>query len=87
MVDYANRSWAGLTKTYYGARWKMFVHEVIDAAENNKSFDEKKFDDQVKEFEEKWAEGSERFASAPKGNSLSISRVLYKKYAARIGGE
>ena len=87
LVDYANRSWAGLTKTYYGQRWKMFVNEAIDAVQNNKSFDEKKFSDEVKEFEEKWAEGSDKFASVPKGNSLAIGRMLYKKYAARIAAE
>lgn len=87
LVDYANRSWAGLTKSYYGERWKMFVHEVVDAVQNNKSFDEKKFSDEVKDFEEKWAEGSDKFTSAPRGNSLAISRMLYKKYAPRIAGE
>jgi alpha-N-acetylglucosaminidase len=87
LVDYANRSWAGLTKSYYGERWKMFVKGVIGAVQNNRSFDEKKFDDEVKEFEEKWAEGSDKFATSPNGNSLAISRLMYQKYAARIVGE
>ena len=86
LVDYANRSWAGLTKTYFGERWKMFVQEVIDAVQKNKPFDDKKFSNYVTDFEEKWAEGSDKFTSAPKGNSGAISSMLYKKYAARIAG-
>ena len=87
LVDYANRSWAGLTKTYYGERWKMFVQEVIDAVQDNKSFDEEKFGDEVREFEERWAGGNEKFTTVPKGNSLEISRMLYKKYAVKISSE
>ncbi|HET9824403.1 MAG TPA: alpha-N-acetylglucosaminidase C-terminal domain-containing protein, partial [Chitinophagaceae bacterium] len=84
LVDYANRSWAGLTRTYYGERWKMFVEEVIDAVAHNRKFDEKQFSEKVKDFEEKWAEGSDKFAASAKGNSLPISRLLYKKYAQGI---
>lgn len=84
LVDYANRSWAGLTKTYYGERWKMFVNDVIEAVQSNKTFDDKQFSERVKDFEEKWAERSDKFAQTPEGNSLAISRMLYKMYAQRI---
>jgi len=84
LVDYANRSWAGLMKSYYGERWKMFVEEIITDVKNNKPFDEKAFSVRVKDFEEKWAEGNKKFATIPKGNALSISKMLYKKYAQEI---
>lgn len=41
--DYANRSWSGLTRSYYAPRWQAFVYEVCDAIENGKTFDEKAF--------------------------------------------
>ena len=85
LVDYANRSWAGLMKTYYGERWKMFVEDVIADIKNGKAFDENGFSVKVKEFEEKWAEGNNKFTPSPKGNTLAISKLLYRKYAARIG--
>ncbi|MFI5185838.1 MAG: alpha-N-acetylglucosaminidase [Chitinophagales bacterium] len=84
LVDYANRSWAGLMKTYYGERWRMFITEVIADVKNNKPFEEKEFSERLKNFEEKWAEGNAKFATNPKGNTLAISRMLYKKYAARV---
>jgi alpha-N-acetylglucosaminidase len=85
LVDYANRSWGGLMKTYYRERWKRFTDEVIEAVKNKQSFDEKGFSTRIKDFEENWAEGSNRFSTLPKGNSVAISRLLYKKYAGRIG--
>ncbi len=84
LVDYANRAWAGLTKTYYGERWKMFINEIIGDVKSNKPFDDKKFTEQVENFEEKWAEGNKKFASEPQGNTLAISKMLYKKYADEI---
>lgn len=84
LVDYANRSWAGLMKTYYGERWKMFVEEVIADVKGHKTFDEKQFSVRVKDFEEKWAEETDKFPNTPKGNTLAISRMLYNKYAGRI---
>jgi len=84
LVDYANRSWAGLMRTYYGERWKMFIEEVIADVKNNKPFDEKEFSVSIKDFEEKWAEGSKKFSTNPKGNTLGISKMLYKKYSDQI---
>ena len=85
LVDYANRSWGGLMRTYYGERWKLFTQEVIEDVSNHKPFDEPGFSARIKDFEENWAEGSNQFPVSPKGSSLAISRLLYKKYAGRIG--
>ena len=43
--DYANRNWAGLTESFYTPRWKMFIHDVVEAVENGAPFDEKAFFD------------------------------------------
>ena len=48
--EYANRSWAGLMKTYYAERWKLFIKDVITAAKNNQVFDEKLFLKEVTDF-------------------------------------
>jgi len=84
LVDYANRSWAGLMKTYYGERWKRFVTQVIADVKANKPFDEKKFSKEIEDFEESWAEGNKQFSSQPAGNTMAISRMLYKKYSSEI---
>ena len=86
LVDYANRSWAGLMKTYYGERWRMFVQQVIADVKNNRTFDEKEFSRRVEDFEEQWAESDTNFPSEPKGNTLAISQALYRKYSSLIEG-
>ena len=71
-------------KTYYGARWKMFVQQVIADAKSNRPFDEKEFSMRITDFEQNWAEGNTKFAAQPKGNTLAISSMLYKKYSNQI---
>ncbi len=78
--DYANRSWAGLTKGFYKKRWEMLITAVIQAAEKNKEFDEKAFFDKVTQFEWEWTQGNELYSSEPNGDAIEISRALIQKY-------
>ena len=82
--DYANRSWADLTATYYKPRWEMFIHDVENALENNTVFNEKKFEQNVKMFEWKWTQEHKDFSIQPKGDCMQVSRYLLKKYEAKI---
>lgn len=82
--DYANRNWAGLTKTFYAQRWEMLINEVIEAAEKGEPFDEEVFFDQVTEFEISWADGKEKYPHQPTGDSISIAKQLMKKYKGEI---
>ena len=81
--DYANRSWAGLTETYYKPRWKMFIDDVIASAQN-KDFNEKRFKSQVELFEWNWTKSNEIYSSQTVGNSIQVSKKLYKKYATAL---
>ncbi|WP_299553803.1 alpha-N-acetylglucosaminidase [Seonamhaeicola sp.] len=78
--DYANRSWAGLTKGFYKERWKMFINDVIKAVENNKVFDKKAFYDKVTQFEWDWTQEKEVYTSTPQGNATEIAKKLILKY-------
>ncbi len=78
--DYANRSWAGLTKGFYKKRWKMFINDVIQAVENNKEFDKKSFFDKVTQFEWKWTQGSDEYIFKPTNNTIVIAKNLVEKY-------
>jgi len=82
--DYANRSWAGLTKEFYKKRWELFVNDIISSIENNKKFDEKAFYKKVTQFEWEWTLGNESYHAAPKGNSIIIAKKLIKKYKNAI---
>ena len=82
--DYGNRTWAGLLKGYYAPRWKMFVEDVIKAAERKQAFDEKVFHEKVTQFEWQWISQREIYASRPKGDAVRLSQQLIQKYQSVI---
>ena len=84
LTDYANRNLSGLLNSYYGGRWSMFIAGVTAAAKAGKPFDQKAFDARSFDFEWKWNFRHDKFTSVPVGNSLAISKSLYKKYAQQI---
>jgi alpha-N-acetylglucosaminidase len=82
--DYANRCWSGLLTSFYGVRWKMFVHDAMDAVRAHIPFDEKKFHTAVTNFEWDWVQKDGKYPNKPSGNPLEISEQLYKKYLPEI---
>lgn len=82
--DYANRSWADLTKTYYKPRWEKFINEIIVSTEKNETFDEKRFKNEIESFEGEWTKTNDAYPSVASGQSIPISKNLYKKYAPDI---
>ena len=82
--DYAHRSYAGLLKDFYGKRWSMFIHDVLESVKNNKAFVQKDFDAKVSKWEWKWIYQNKAFSSKPEGSSMNISRELFNKYKADI---
>lgn len=82
--DYANRSWAGLTKTYYLSRWELFVEKVVSAVKNKKAFDAKIFYNEVTSFELEWTHLKEGYHSIPKGNTVNVSKKIISKYTNRF---
>ncbi|PIA77834.1 alpha-N-acetylglucosaminidase [Gaetbulibacter sp. 4G1] len=82
--DYANRTWSGLVKGYYKKRWEMFVTDVIDAVENNKSFDETVFYEKVTQFEWEWTQGKEIYPNATNGSSVEIAKRIVNSYKDTI---
>ena len=84
LTDYANRNWAGLTKTYYAGRWLMFIEEVIESVEKGDPFDEEAFLKKITAFEWDWVERKEEYPHQPVGNSVEIARQLMEKYRSQI---
>jgi len=82
--DYANRSWAGLTKDFYKQRWAMFLNGAIIARQQNRDFDEKAFTAKIDEFEDKWINETNKFQTQPVGNSFTICKELATKYSDAI---
>lgn len=82
--DYANRGWSGLVSSYYAPRWKMFTDEVIAAVESHKPFDDKKIQEQIKDFEFEWMQSTTPIQETPKGDVVNIGRQLIEKYRKEI---
>lgn len=84
LTDYANRSLAGLTKTYYRGRWKLFVNDIEESLQNNIPFNDTTFAKKLTAFEDKWTKGKEKYSSKPIGDCMQVSRMLINKYGKEI---
>ena len=85
--DYASRTWNGLTKTFYGERWRMFFDAVDAALDRGIAFDEEAFagyHKRVTDFEKAWWEGRQGvFPASPTGPVRPLAARLYAKYAPK----
>lgn len=52
--DYAARSWAGLTESYYAKRWQMYIDAVKNAVQSGKDFSQADLNSRVSRFEQQW---------------------------------
>lgn len=84
LTDYANRNLAGLTKTYYRGRWKLFVDDVTSSLQHQTAFNDTSFAKKLTAFEDQWTKGREHYSAKPSGDCMAISRMLLKKYAKEI---
>ena len=82
--EYANRSWAGLTATYYSARWNLFIEKVISSVKEHHDFDEKVFLKEVIDLEEYWVQDHASYVEHPKAGCMDVNRALFDKYADKI---
>ena len=78
--DYANRSLAGMMKTYYGCRWDMFIDRVIESVKSKVDFDYDKFKEDAKQFEYNWWNQTYEYSKTPVGDSYDIASFLVRKY-------
>lgn len=85
LTDYANRSWAGLTSSYYTPRWQMFIDQVIEAVKTRQAFDQKKFDEGIAQFERRWIDPTQQTLSPTvPGDALKIAQEIVTKYKDKI---
>jgi len=79
--EYACKQWAGMIKSFYKLRWEQFFKYAVSCLKENKTFDEKWFDDEMKEWEWAWVNNQEKFTEIPSGNAVEIANNLFKKYS------
>ncbi|PST83806.1 alpha-N-acetylglucosaminidase [Pedobacter yulinensis] len=82
--EYACKEWAGMLKGFYKPRWQQFFAEVQKQAAAGKPIDQKRFEEEIKNWEWKWVNATEPYTDKPKGDAVAVARALYTKYSNRV---
>jgi alpha-N-acetylglucosaminidase len=82
--EYSNRQWSGLMKGFYKPRWQQFFDAVMQAARSGVAFDEKAFEEKIKDWEWSWVNGKESYSATPQGDAVQMAKQLWSKYKERI---
>ena len=81
LIDYAARDYSGLINSFYKKRWEIYFNTVRKSIADSTSFDQKKFDTDIAEFEWNWCVTEYKQTDSPKENADAVVKELYKKYA------
>jgi alpha-N-acetylglucosaminidase len=81
LIDYAARDYSGLINSFYKKRWEIFFDTVHKTLTDSTVFDQKKFDNDIAEFEWNWCVTEYKQNESPKENAELVVKELYKKYA------
>lgn len=79
--EYACKQWAGMVKSFYKPRWEQFFNYATSCLRENRTFNDKWFDDKMKDWEWAWVKNQEKFSEMPLGNSVETVNSLFKKYS------
>jgi alpha-N-acetylglucosaminidase len=85
--EYACRQWSGLLNDFYKPRWIQFFSKLENAIASKKDVDMNAFTNQVKTWEWQWVNERKDYPVVTSGNSIDISKTLYKKYFLLIEAE
>lgn len=83
ILDYANKQWSGLMIDYYMKRWQLFFDVVDDCLIHKKQFNQNSFNSKVLDtVESDFNLLTDVYPKTSKGDSIQISKRLYKKYSS-----
>lgn len=80
LIDYAARDLSGLINSFYKKRWELYFDAVRKTMANGTTFDQKKFDIDIAEFEWNWCVTKYQQNENPAENASVVVKELYKKY-------
>ena len=69
-----------MTKSFYRERWKQFTNSVLAAMQARQSFDEKKFHQEITDFEYEWTLQHEEFPISSGEKAVEVANELWNKY-------
>lgn len=82
--EYACKQWSGMIAGFYKPRWEQFFGRVSLSLENGSAAELAKFETDIRDWEWKWVNGNENYATAAKGDPIQIASTLYQKYYQQI---
>lgn len=82
--DYANRTWSGLLAGYYSPRWDAFIYDVYTDFKAGREFDQAKFDERIKDFEQSFVDNDYMSAATPRAGGVELAHALKDKYRLSI---
>jgi alpha-N-acetylglucosaminidase len=78
--EYAHKHWSGLVSGFYLPRWKQFLERLEVSLDKNKPFDDKQWQQDIKDWEEAWTRETNSYADTPAGNAVEAARAMLEKY-------
>ena len=83
LSDYASRAWGGLIGSYYGGRWRLYIHDILASAQTEKPFDQKAFDEKRSQFEQTWVHSTTPITLPQRNDLLTFCKMMFSKYHLR----
>ncbi|OKS85425.1 alpha-N-acetylglucosaminidase [Mucilaginibacter polytrichastri] len=85
--EYSCRQWSGLLNDFYQKRWQKFFDTLNQSLSTGKEADLKAFDQSIRKWEWQWVNTQKAFPVNASGNSIAVSRKLFKKYRTAMGAD
>ena len=82
LIDYAARDFSGLINSFYKKRWEIFFETARKCIVDSTDFDQKKFDNDISEFEWQFCETPYKIGEKTNYASSKLARELYTKYVS-----
>lgn len=82
--EYACKQWGGMLNGFYKVRWETFFNQAYRDMLQNKTLDQKAFDNASKDWEWNWVNGTETYPTEPKGDAMKMAKKMYEKYYPMI---
>ncbi|KAJ8040396.1 Alpha-N-acetylglucosaminidase [Holothuria leucospilota] len=80
ILDYGNKQWGGLLRSYYYSRWVLFTGYLQDLVMNQTKYDQQVFNKMSFQVESSWTFARDQYPTNPTGDTVAISSSLYSKY-------
>lgn len=80
ILDYASKEWGGLMEDYYGQRWALFVHTLVECLNSGTPFKQDTFNQAVFQVERGFIFNGHKYPSSPQGDTYEIAYRIFLKY-------